>query len=100
LKKIIVLFILILPLTLWAQKQEFAIVDRVIDGDTIVLLDSSQTRVRFIGVDTPETKHPRKPIEFYGLESSAYTTKQLSSQKILLVFFFPAITPILKRAGV
>lgn len=38
---------------------------RVVDGDTVIIdLDGRETRVRLIGVDTPETAHPRKPIEF------------------------------------
>ena len=45
---------------------------RVIDGDTIVL-DGGE-RVRLIGVDTPETVHPRWPVEYFGKEASAFTT--------------------------
>jgi len=37
---------------------------RVIDGDNIIL--NNGEIVRLIGVDTPETKHPRKPVEYYG----------------------------------
>ena len=37
------------------------LVKRVVDGDTFILEDG--TRVRFIGIDTPETKHPRKPVQ-------------------------------------
>lgn len=39
-------------------------VERVIDGDAIVL-DGGE-RVRLIGVDTPETVHPTKPVERFG----------------------------------
>ena len=37
------------------------------DGDTIVLDDGE--RVRYIGIDTPETVHPRKPVEWMGKEA-------------------------------
>jgi hypothetical protein len=37
-------------------------VQRVVDGDTLML--GTGERVRLIGVDTPETKHPNKPEEF------------------------------------
>jgi len=37
---------------------------RFIDGDTIEL-DGGE-RVRYIGIDTPETKHPRKPVQWMG----------------------------------
>ena len=40
---------------------------QVIDGDTIELED--KTVVRYIGVNTPETKDPRKPVECYGQEA-------------------------------
>jgi len=46
-------------------------VTRVIDGDTIeVNLDGITYRVRYIGIDTPETVHPSEPIECFGKEAS------------------------------
>ncbi len=46
----------------------------VVDGDTVdVLVGTATERVRLIGVDTPETKHPDRPVECYGPEASAYT---------------------------
>ncbi len=51
------------------------LVKRVIDGDTIQL--SNGEIVRLIGVDTPETKHPQKPIEYYGKEASDFTRKMV-----------------------
>jgi micrococcal nuclease len=51
-----------------------AIVDSVIDGDTIdVDIDGRRERVRLIGIDTPETKDKDAPIECYGPEASALT---------------------------
>ncbi len=43
-------------------------VTRVIDGDTIEL--SSGTKVRYIGIDTPEVVDPRKPVQCFGVEAS------------------------------
>jgi micrococcal nuclease len=38
-----------------------AFVTRVVDGDTIVvLIDGEEFRVRYIGIDTPETVDPRR----------------------------------------
>jgi micrococcal nuclease len=55
-----------------------AIVVEVIDGDTITVeIDGDVERVRLIGIDTPETKHPRKPIECYGPEASDFTASLL-----------------------
>jgi micrococcal nuclease len=42
---------------------------RVIDGDTIVI--EGGERVRYIGMDAPETVDPKKPIQCYGPEASA-----------------------------
>ncbi len=45
-----------------------AVCTRVIDGDTIEV--NYETKVRYIGIDTPETKHPRKPVQRMGKEAS------------------------------
>jgi micrococcal nuclease len=64
---------------------------RVIDGDTIVIVagpgvaDDTVT-VRLIGVDTPETVHPSKPVQAYGKEASAFTTNLLKGESVYLVF--------------
>ena len=48
-----------------------ATVVRVVDGDTIVAdVDGRQERVRFIGIDTPESVKPRSPVECFGKEAS------------------------------
>jgi micrococcal nuclease len=46
-----------------------AVVARVIDGDTVELQDGS--RLRYIGVDTPETVDPGRPVGCFGPEASA-----------------------------
>jgi micrococcal nuclease len=44
---------------------------RVVDGDTIVArLGTSDEKIRLIGIDTPETVDPRKPVQCYGKEAS------------------------------
>jgi micrococcal nuclease len=51
-----------------------AVVVGVVDGDTIdVEVDGRDTRVRLIGIDTPETKIPDEPPECHGPEASAHT---------------------------
>lgn len=54
-----------------------ATVTRVVDGDTVVVrLSGRDATVRLIGIDTPETKDARKPVQCFGREASA-RTKQL-----------------------
>lgn len=67
------------------DKLERARVVRVVDGDTIVI-DRGQghEKVRLVLVDTPETVHPKKPVQYYGREASAYTKSQLSGRYIYL----------------
>lgn len=51
---------------------------KVVDGDTVDIDINGRTeRVRLIGVNTPETKHPTKPIECFGPEASAYMSQLL-----------------------
>jgi micrococcal nuclease len=61
-----------------AAKDDRAVVVRVIDGDTVVLkIDSKETRVRLLNIDTPETKDPTEPVECGGPVASAYLTALL-----------------------
>src|SRR4051812_17156337 len=83
---------LVLPLFLLAfsfagdASQTYPVV-RVIDGDTIIIKkDGKDTRVRLIGVDTPETVDPRKPVQAFGKEASDFTKKLLDSESVYLVY--------------
>lgn len=56
-------------------------VTQTIDGDTIEIeLNGKTERVRMIGIDTPETHDPRKPVQCFG-EAAATHTKQLLEGK-------------------
>jgi micrococcal nuclease len=61
---------------------------RVVDGDTIEVQFSNKAvaTVRMIGVNTPETVHPNKPVEKYGKEASNYTKKRLTNKTVTLEF--------------
>lgn len=51
---------------------------RVVDGDTLVIrIGGIDERVRLIGVDTPETKDPRKPVQCFGKEAASFTASLL-----------------------
>jgi micrococcal nuclease len=54
---------------------EFDFVQRVVDGDTLLL--GTGERVRLIGVNTPETVHPQKAVEAFGKEASAFTKRMV-----------------------
>jgi micrococcal nuclease len=44
---------------------------RVIDGDTLIAeVAGAEERIRLIGIDTPETVAPNRPVECYGAEAS------------------------------
>lgn len=58
---------------------------RVVDGDTIAVeIEGEQQAVRLIGVDTPETVHPSKPVETYGKEASSFTRNLLLGESVYL----------------
>ncbi len=57
---------------------------RVIDGDTIVL--DGNEKVRLIGVDTPETKDPRKPVQYFGQEAYEFTKSLVEGKKVRLEY--------------
>lgn len=60
---------------------------RVVDGDTILVRqDRREVRVRLVGIDTPETVHPTKPVERFGLEASARMRELVGGRKVYLVF--------------
>ena len=59
-------------------------VKRVIDGDTILLANGE--RVRYIGIDTPETKHPYKAVESFGKEAYTYNKKLVEKKRVRLEF--------------
>ncbi len=63
-----------------------ATVAEVIDGDTVrVRLPGRRTqKVRFIGVDTPETRHPKTGEEPYGRAAAAFTKKSLLGRRVWL----------------
>lgn len=58
---------------------------RVIDGDTVDILYNGETeRIRLIGVDTPETVDPRKPVQCFGKEASAKLASLLAGKQVIL----------------
>lgn len=66
--------------------RERALVRAVVDGDTIEveLEGGTVERVRYIGIDTPETVHPSKPVECFGREASARNKELVGGKEVLL----------------
>lgn len=58
---------------------------KVIDGDTLdVDIKGKVTRLRLIGIDTPEVVDPRKPVQCFGREASNKAKALLSGQAVRL----------------
>jgi len=75
---------LVLSICLLAVGQTWRTCVRVVDGDTIVL--DGQETIRLIGVDTPETKDPRKPVEAFGQEAYEFTKGLVEGKKVRLEY--------------
>ena len=60
------------------QLEPNAVVERVVDGDTIIVEVAGQReRVRLLGIDTPESVAENRPDQCYGEESSVYLSQLL-----------------------
>ena len=61
----------------------------VVDGDTIDIDipdgNQSLTRVRLLGVDTPETKHPTLGVMYFGPEASEFTTQKVLGKDVVIL---------------
>jgi micrococcal nuclease len=59
---------------------------KVVDGDTIhVQLGATREKVRYIGVDTPETKHPSKAVQCYGHQAAEFNAALVAGERVRLV---------------
>lgn len=58
---------------------------QVDDGDTIIVdMNGNEEKVRFIGVDTPETKDPRKPVQCFGKAATEFTKNLIGTNPVRL----------------
>lgn len=78
-KKVVFLLIIFLfPGVVFASGREEVTLSKCVDGDTAkFIINNKEETVRFLAVDTPETKHPTKGEEPYGKEASDYTCNRL-----------------------
>ena len=63
---------------------ETARVQRVVDGDTVVLVGGE--RVRYIGVDTPESVKPGEPVQCYAKAAGRANERLVRGEKVRLRF--------------
>jgi len=62
-----------------------AMVVRVTDGDTIeVRVDGQSYKLRYIGIDAPETRHPDKGVEPLGPEAAAKNEELVANRLVEL----------------
>lgn len=62
-------------------------VKHVVDGDTFrVVAGEEEFLVRLIGVDTPESVHPFKKVECYGVEVAEIVRDAIEGQKVRLEY--------------
>lgn len=86
-KSYLLLSVISLVLSSFVTAQDFYLCTRVVDGDTIVVeIEDKQEKVRLIGVDTPETVHPSKPVEYFGREASEFTKLMVEGKKVRLEY--------------
>lgn len=60
-------------------------VTKVVDGDTIDATVAEETvRVRLLGINTPESVDPRRPVECFGKEASSFAKELLLGETVRL----------------
>lgn len=61
-------------------------VTKVVDGDTIdVAISSGTARIRLIGINTPESVDPRRPVQCFGKEASNHLKEVLTDRSVRLL---------------
>lgn len=67
------------------DERERAVVERAVDGDTLeVRVRGRVETIRVLGVDTPETHDPRRPVGCFGPEAADYTARRLTGATVEL----------------
>jgi micrococcal nuclease len=67
-------------------RQGAAQVLRVVDGDTVqVRVEGRHERVRYIGIDTPESVRPGAPVQCFAKRASAFNARLVVGERVRLV---------------
>ena len=81
-KKVVIFILSLLVFNVVNAESDKALFSKCVDGDTIkVLLRNNEKTVRLLAVDTPESVHPKKSVEYYGKEASEYTCNTITNAK-------------------
>lgn len=61
---------------------------KCVDGDTATFnIDGKRQKVRFLGIDTPESVHPYKEVEEFGKDASEYTCNLLTNANTIEISY-------------
>lgn len=75
---VLLLFLMVIfPISVSA-KSDVVKLSKCVDGDTAkFIINGKEYSTRFLAIDTPEVKHPKKGVEPFGKEASKYTCDSL-----------------------
>jgi len=79
---LLLLVVLSLPMNASASRCKYVTVERVIDGDTFETADG--TKVRLLGIDTPETSDPRRNVQWFGREAAQRLKSFINHKRVCL----------------
>lgn len=81
-KKIIIIITIFLIGINFTYAKEQVQFSSCVDGDTIKITSNNKIyTVRMLAIDTPESVHPTKGVEYYGKEASEYTCNLIKNAK-------------------
>jgi len=81
-KQLLVLLLLVLPTSTFAYETT---ITRIVDGDTVVAdINGVSEKIRIIGINTPESVDPRRPVECFGKEASVQASNLLLNTQVTL----------------
>lgn len=84
LKKVVffIVIFLCISINVYASEKEEVKFNKCVDGDTIKIdVDGEVKTVRMLAVDTPESVHPTKGVEYFGKEASNFTCETFTNAK-------------------
>ena len=73
------------PAALGPNAELAARVVEVVDGDTVkVVLEGRRESIRYIGIDTPESRRPGAPVECFARAATAYNRRLVDGEAVIL----------------